>query len=459
MGPIKFIKECNLIELFDDIDEDLRLDDTTPLEFDCFSTDDDILEYLGAHSKLPKSNEKRKPNYILNEYAYFGQVVNFNEVFQVQQGDDDTGDIQGLEEFPSLLHKKDELTFPAKELVDVNIGTSDAQRLVKVGVALPIPQQERYKNKFIENQKKFAWSYADMSSLDPSFVMHNLPLKEGAKPIKQRPRKMHPSKTLLVKKEIEKYLNVGFIEPIDYSEWMANIVLVTKTTREIRICTNFHDINNACTKDDFPMPNIDMIVDSIASHDTLSFMDGFSRYNPILINPIDQYKTAFTTPWGNFCWKVIPFKLKNAGATCQRAMVSMFHEHIHKSVEVYVDDILVKSKQGQDHIELFEEVFQILKRYKPRLKPQKSAFGVTSGKLLGFMVSKRGIEVDSKKVKAIVSMSTPRNLKQLRSLQGKINSIRRFISQLGDKCRPFTYLLKKDASLYGMKSVKKHLRI
>jgi len=187
-----------------------------------------------------------------------------------------------------------------------------------------------------------------------------------------------------------------------------------------------------------------MIMDSIAGHDTLSFMDGFSSYNQILINLAYQHKITFTTPWGNFCWKVMTFGLKNVGTTYQRAMVTMFHEHIHKIIEVYVDDILVKSKQGQDHLQELEEVFKILKMYKLRLKPKKSAFGVTSGKLLGFMVSKRGIEIDPKKVKAIISMPPLRSLKQLRSLQGQINSVKRFISHFEDKCRPFTHLLKKD---------------
>jgi len=124
--------------------------------------------------------------------------------------------------------------------------------------------------------------------------MHNFPLKENAKPIKQKPRKMHPSKALLVKKEIENYLQVGFIEPIDYSEWMSNIVPITKPIGEIRVCINFHDINNACPKDDFPLLNIDMIIDSIAGHNMLSFIDGFFGYNQILINPVS------TTPLGQF---------------------------------------------------------------------------------------------------------------------------------------------------------------
>jgi len=137
---------------------------------------------------------------------------------------------------------------------------------------------------------------------------------------------------------------------------MANIVPVTKPIGEIRVCTNFHDINNAYLKDDFSLPNIDMIMDSIDIHYTLSFMDGFLGYNQILINPSYQHKTTFTTPWGNFYWKAMPFGLKNKGATYQRVIVSILHENIHKLVEVYVDDILVKPKQGQDHLELHEEV-------------------------------------------------------------------------------------------------------
>lgn len=214
-----------------------------------------------------------------------------------------------IEELPSLLQKK-YLTFPQEELIFINIGTSDSERLLQIGATPSSSQQERYKNKFIEHSEKFVWSYDDMSGLDPSFVMHNLPLKVGAKQIKQKPRKMHPSRALLVKKEIEKYLKASFIEPIDYFDWMSNIVSVTKPTSEIWVCTDFRGINNACPKDDFPLPNIDMIVDSIAGHDILSFMDGFSSSNQILINPFDQRKTTFTTPWDNFCWKVMPFGLK-----------------------------------------------------------------------------------------------------------------------------------------------------
>jgi len=154
-----------------------------------------------------------------------------------------------------------------------------------------------------------------MPILDENFVVHNLVVKKGAVPIKQKPRKIPFHVSLLVKKEIEKLLEVGFISPINYSEWMANVVLMKKPIGEIRVCKNFRDINKACPKDDFPLPNIDMITDSLVGYEMLSFMDGFSRYNQIKIKKSDQHKITFRTPWGNFYYKVMPFGLKNAGAT------------------------------------------------------------------------------------------------------------------------------------------------
>jgi len=159
----------------------------------------------------------------------------------------------------------------------------------------------------------------------------------------------------------------------------------------------------------------------------LSIMDGFLGYNQIKIKESDQHKIAFRTPWGNFCYKVMPFGLKNAGATYQRAMTTMFHDFIHKTVEFYVDDILVKSKKKEDHVNDIKAAFDRMRQYKLRIKPQKYVFEVSSGKLLGYIIFRRGIEMDPKKIKAIIEMSPPTNLKQLRSLQGKIQVVRRFI--------------------------------
>ena len=130
---------------------------------------------------------------------------------------------------------------------------------------------------------------------------------------------------------------------------------------------------------------------------------------------------------------MMPFSLKNVGATYQRAMTLIFHDMIHKIVEDYVNNILAKSRKRQDHIATLSAIFDKLEEYKVRLNPKKCVFGVQSGKLLGYIVSMRGIEVDLAKVKAILEMEAPRNLKQLRGLQGRLQSIRRFIAQLADK--------------------------
>ena len=135
------------------------------------------------------------------------------------------------------------------------------------------------------------------------------------------------------------------------------MVLVTKPFGDIRIYTNFRDLNKACPKDDFPLPNIDMIVDLTAGHEILSLMDGFSRYNQIQIVEEDQHKTSFTNPCGTFCYNMMPFGLKNAGAKYQRAMTAIFHDLIHKILEDYVDDILVKSHDLMDHLSDLEKVF------------------------------------------------------------------------------------------------------
>lgn len=234
---------------------------------------------------------------------------------------------------------------------------------------------------------------------------------------------MHLKVALLVKAELEKLLEAKIIFPIDYSEWISNMVPITKPSSDIRICTEFRDLNKACPKDEFSLSNIDKIMDLTASHELLSLMDGFSGYNQIHIAKEDQHKTPFTTPWGTFCYNMMPFGLKNAGATYQRAMTVIFHDLIQKILEDYIDDILVKYLDALDHLSHLEQVFNRLAEYRLMLNPKKCVFGVTSGKLLGFIVSWRRIEIDPKKVKAIMDMAPPRTLKHLRSLQGKLQSV------------------------------------
>nr|XP_027090324.1 uncharacterized protein LOC113711359 [Coffea arabica] len=211
---------------------------------------------------------------------------------------------------------------------------------------------------------------------------------------------------------------------------------------------DYRDLNKASPKDDFPLPNIHILLDNTAGHEIESFCDCFAGYHQILMAEEDREKTAFITPWGTFCNRVMPFGLKNAGATYQRTMTTLFHDMIHREMEIYVDDIIIKSKRTEDHLDDLRKLFERLRKYNLKLNPAKCAFGAPAGKLLGFIVSKRGIEIDPAKIKAIRDMPVPKTQKDVKSFLGKINFIGRFIAQLTATCEPLFRLLRKNVPLY-----------
>ena len=145
-------------------------------------------------------------------------------------------------------------------------------------------------------------------------------------------------------------------------------------------------------------------------------MDAYSGYNQILMAEEDQEKTTFVTSQGLYCYRVMPFGLKNVGATYQRLVNQMFKKQIGRNVEVYLDDMLAKSRKEEDHLDNLRETFNTLRQYNMKLNPSKCAFGVSSGKFLGFIVSQKGIEANPEKVKAILEMSSPRTTKEVQSL-------------------------------------------
>ncbi|XP_024046441.1 uncharacterized protein LOC112100831 [Citrus clementina] len=216
-----------------------------------------------------------------------------------------------------------------------------------------------------------------------------------------------------------------------------------KTNGKWRMCVDFTDLNKVCPKDSFPLPKIDQLVDSTAGHGLLSFMDAFSGYNQIPMYEQDEESTAFITNHGLFCYRVMPFGLKNAGATYQRLVNKVFKPLIGKTIEVYMDDMITKSKIPMKHVRHLEETFGLLRKYKMKLNPEKCAFGVESGKFLGFMVSHRGIQANPEKIQAIVQMRSPRNLKEMQSLTGRLAALSRFISKATDKCQPFFQVIRR----------------
>ena len=328
------------------------------------------------------------------------------------------------------------------ELID--FGVPDQPREIRIGSSLSHDERSRLIDLLRSYLDVFAWSYEDMPGLDPTIVQHHLPILPHARPVKQKLRRLHPRWSLQVKEEIQKQLSVGFLLVVEYPEWLDNVVPVPKKDGKVRVCVDFRDLNKASPKDDFPLPHIDMLVDSTAGHPMLSFMDGFSGYNQILMAPEDMEKTSFITEWGTYCYRVMPFGLKNAGATYQRAATTLFHDMMHRDVEVYVDDMIVKSQGGADHLAALQRFFERIRQFRLRLNPKKCSFGVTSGKLLGHIVSERGIEVDPEKTKAILDMPAPRTEKEIRGFLGRLQYISRFIARLTDICEPIFRLLRKN---------------
>jgi hypothetical protein len=183
-----------------------------------------------------------------------------------------------------------------------------------------------YKALFQEYQDISSWSYTDILDLDPSIIEHRIDTWPDIALVHQKQRPLHPSKFVAIKVEIDKLCYARFIYPIAYTSWVSNHVSVNKKHGTIRVYKDFCDLNHACPKDKFQTPFIDQIIDDCAGHEALSFMDGFFGYNQIQIHPIDQYKTNFTTPWGTFSYRFMPFGLNNIGATFQWAMTYVFHD-------------------------------------------------------------------------------------------------------------------------------------
>ena len=175
---------------------------------------------------------------------------------------------------------------------------------------------------------------------------------------------------------------------------------------------DFTNLNKACPKDPFPLPRIDQLVDATVGHPRMSFLDAFQGYHQIPLALDDQEKTSFVTPVGNYHYKVMSFGLENAGSTYQRMITKMFEAQMGKNIEVYIDDMVVKSKMVSEHIGDLTNIFKILRGHKLHLNASKCSFGVGSRKFLSDMVTHRGIEVNPDQVKAINNLQPPQNPKR-----------------------------------------------
>ena len=331
---------------------------------------------------------------------------------------------------------------PSEELEPIPLD-DDPEHLAYIGSKLAEDLKSHLIHFLRQNRDVFAWKQADMGGIDPTVITHKLNVSPSFKLVKQKRRSFAPERQKEINEEVDKLLQAGAIREVEDSEWLANVVLVKKANGKWRLCIDFTNINRACPKDSYPLPRINLIVDATAGHELLSFIDAFSGYNQISMDPDDQENTSFVTGQGTNCYKVMPFGLKNAGATYQRLVNKMIQKQIRASIEVYVDDMLVKSTSATLHIPHLTEAFQILRKYNMKLNPAKCAFRVSARKFLGFMVNRRGIEANPDKIKVVLDMPSPSRIKEVQRLTGRVAALSRFISRATDKCQPFFQVLKK----------------
>ncbi|CAA0819825.1 Unknown protein, partial [Striga hermonthica] len=344
----------------------------------------------------------------------------------------------------SRREKKQELGISSQdELMEVELIEGNPEKTTKVGRHLAVDLQGALIALLKEFVDVFAFSADDLTGIDPGVAEHRLNIDPTVRPVKQKRRHFGAELDVVIEAEVEKLLKAGHVQPIQFPEWLSNSVMVRKGEGKWRMCIDFRDLNKACPKDHYPLPRIDQLVDSTAGCELLSMMDASQGYHQIPLAVEDQKRVSFVTSKGTYCYVVMPFGLKNAGATYQRLVDRMFKGQIGRNMEVYVDDMLVKSKKADDHVVDLRETLNTLRLYGMKLNPTKCKFGVRSGKFLGYLVTERGIEVNPEKVRAVIEMQPPRNLREVQILTGRLAGLSRFIAQSAEKSFPFFKELKK----------------
>jgi hypothetical protein len=279
------------------------------------------------------------------------------------------------------------------------------------------------------NADIFTWSPSDMPGIPREVAEHSLDILPHSRAVQQRLRRFDEERRRTIGVEPRKLLEAGFIKEVFHPTWLANHVLVMKNNGKWQMCVDYTSLNKSCPEVPFPLPWIDQIVDSTAGRELLCFLDAYSGYPQIKMKESGQLATSFITPFGMYCYVTMPFGLRNAGATYQRCMQHVFRDHIGRTVEVYVDDIVVKTRKADDLVGDLRIAFGCLQANGVKLNPKKCVFGVPRGMLLGYIVLQRGIEANPEKIGTLERMGPIRDLKGVQKVLGCLAALSRFISR------------------------------
>ncbi|GJT37771.1 reverse transcriptase domain-containing protein [Tanacetum coccineum] len=222
-----------------------------------------------------------------------------------------------------------------------------------------------------------------MTGVPRNIAKHRSNIREGYSPVKQKKRGHAPERNKVIQEEVEKLVDAGIMKEAHYYSWLSNPVMVKKHDGTWRMCVDFKDLNNACPKDCYPLPEIDWKVESLCGYPFKCFLDAYKGYHQIKMAKEDEEKTAFITSQGIFCYSKMPFGLKNAGSTYQRLVDKAFQRQIGRNLEVYVDDLVIKSHTEEEIIRDITETFKTLRQINMKLNPKKCTFGMQEGMFLG----------------------------------------------------------------------------
>ncbi|GJW50823.1 reverse transcriptase domain-containing protein [Tanacetum coccineum] len=429
--------------LLEETDAFLSLDDSIPPGIDngIYDSEGDILFLEELLNEDPTPNLPPIPH----------PVCLINETEKIKSSIDDPPDLELKDLPPHLEYAFLEGTSKLPVIIAKDLKREEKEQLLKV---------------LKSHKRAIAWKISDIRGIDPNFCTHKILMKDDFKPAVQHHRRVNPKIHEVLKVGVIKLLDAGLIYPISDSPWVSPIHVVPKKggmtvitnennelipTRLVtgwRVCIDYQKLNDATRKDHFPLPFMDQMLERLAGNEFYCFLDGFSGYFQIPIDPQDQDKTTFTCPYGTFAYRRMPFGLCNAPGTFQRCMVAIFHDMIEKTMEVFMDDFSVF---GDSFSSCLSHLDMMLKRCEDTnlvLNWEKCHFMVKEGIVLGHKISKSGIEVDRAKVDVISKLPPPTTVKGIRSFLGHAGFYRRFIKDFSKIARPMTHLLEKDTPFF-----------
>ncbi|GJZ22793.1 reverse transcriptase domain-containing protein [Tanacetum coccineum] len=299
---------------------------------------------------------------------------------------------EGMKKTPLASEKGVFSCTTAEEKVVVN--NKYPEQTVTIEKQLPEHFKGRLRDLLRANADVFAWTHADMIGIPRTITVkgkpfnteHKLNEYSHVKPIKQKRRGLGPDRSTTACKEVEELTKAGILQKVKHQTWVANPVMVKKSDGGWRMCVDFTDINKACPKDCYPLPEIDWKVESLSGFRLKCFLDAYKGYHQIQMAEGDEDKTAFFAGEGVFCYRKMPFGLKNAGATYQRLVDKVFHDQIGRNLKAYVDDMVIKSTSEEEMLADIKETFKRFRSINMKLNPKKCSFGVEEVEKRNFRV-------------------------------------------------------------------------